>query len=82
MRKPFNLPSIEEYLTATYNDMVAYQNERQLFLNKIPTLTLGLEKTLAQIKIGDLERKIKECGKILEKYKPEIREIKLKQLGI
>ena len=82
MRKPFNLPSIEEYLTATYNDMVAYQNERQLFLNKIPTLTLGLEKTLAQIKIGDLERKIKECGEILEKYKPEIREIKLKQLGI
>lgn len=82
MSKPFNLPSIEEYLVATYNDMVAYQNERQLFLNKIPTLTLSLEKTLTQIKIGDLERKIKECGKILEKYKPEIREIKLKQLGI
>ena len=82
MSKPFNLPSIEELVAATYNDMVAYQNERQLFLNKIPTLTLGLEKTLAQIKIGDLERKIKECGEILEKYKPEIREIKLKQLGI
>jgi hypothetical protein len=78
MRKPFNL---EELVANAYNYKVVYQNERQLFLNKIPTL-IGLEKKLTQIKIEDLERKIKEYDKILDKYKQEIREIKLNKLGI
>ena len=34
------------------------------------------------MKSEDLKRKIRECSEVLEKYKTEIRDEKLNQLGI
>lgn len=79
--RPFNLPSINELVLSTYNHLIAYQREYEELELKIPTLE-AFERTLTIIRSNTLKKEIYECKKILEKYKPEIREEKLKQLGI
>lgn len=81
MRKPFNLPTISELALAHHNDMIRYAEEREELLTIIPTLD-GLHKKLTIMKSEDLKRKIRECSEVLEKYKTEIRDEKLNQLGI
>lgn len=81
MKNPFNLPSISELALAHHNDMIRYAEERQELLTKIPTLD-GLHKTLTIMKSEDLKRKIREYSEVLERYKTEIRDEKLKKLGI
>jgi hypothetical protein len=73
MKKPFNLPSITELAIATHNDMLMYQKDLDV-----------LESTVSvyDFRVLELRRKINDCVAWLEKYKPEIREEKLKQLGI
>ena len=81
MRKPFNLPTISELALVHHNDMIRYAEEREELLAIIPTLD-GLHKKLTIMKSEDLKRKIRECSEVLEKYKTEIRDEKLNQLGI
>ncbi len=81
MRKHFNLPTITELVGAHHNDMIRYKKEREELLAIIPTLD-GLHKTLTIMKSEDLKRKIREYGEVLEKFKSEIRDEKLNQLGI
>lgn len=78
MRKPFNLPSISELAVAHHNDMIRYTEEREELLIIIPTLD-GLHKNITIIKSEDLKRKIRECSELLERYKTEIRDEKLKK---
>jgi DNA-binding transcriptional regulator YhcF (GntR family) len=79
--RPFNLPSINELALSTYNHLIAYQKEYEELELKIPTLQ-GFERTLTIIRSNTLKIEIYECKKILERYIPEIRDEKLKQLGI
>lgn len=74
MKRPFNLPSIAELAIAYHNDILIYQKELD---------ELEAKQSVYDIfRCEELKRKIKECEAILEKYKPEIREEKLNQLGI
>ncbi len=77
----FKVPTIKELVTSCHNDMIAYQKEYKDLLTLIPTLD-GLRKKLTIMRSEDLKRKIEECSELLEKYKSDIREEKLNQLGI
>lgn len=73
MKRPFNLPSIAELAIAYHNDILMYQKD----LDVLETIVNQYD-----FRLLELRRKIKHCEDMLEKYKPEIREEKLKQLGI
>ena len=73
MKRPFNLPSIAELAIAYHNDMLMYQKD----VDVLETIVNQYD-----FRLLELRRKIKHCEDMLEKYKPEIREEKLKQLGI
>lgn len=75
MNRPFNLPSIAELAIATHNDMLMYRKE-------LDHLEATNQSVYDIFRCEELRRKIKDCATLLEKYKPEIREDKLKQLGI
>lgn len=77
----FKVPTIKELVKSCHNDMIAYQKEYKDLLTLIPTLD-GLHKKLTIMRSEDLKRKIKECSELIEKYKSDIREEKLNQLGI
>lgn len=76
MKKPFNLPSIAELAIAYHNDMLMYQKQ----LDELEAI--NSYSVYDKFKCDELKRKINECSIILDKYKPEIREEKLKQLGL
>jgi hypothetical protein len=73
MKKPFKLPSISELAIAQHNDMLMYQKQ----LEEVEAIVNQYD-----FRALELRRKIKECAAMLERYKPEIREEKLNQLGI
>jgi hypothetical protein len=76
MRKPFNLPTITELAVAYHNDMLMYQKE-------LDQLEANANQSVYDIfRCEELRRKVKDCEVTLEKYKTEIREDKLNQLGI
>ena len=75
MKRPFNLPSIAELAIAYHNDMLMYQKE-------LDRLEATKQSVYDIFRCEELKRKIKECATTLEKYKTEIREEKLKQLGL
>ena len=75
MKKPFNLPSIAELAIAYHNDMLMYQKE-------LDQLEATKQSVYDIFRCEELRRKVKDCECFLEKYKTEIREEKLKQLGI
>ena len=76
MKRPFNLPSITELAIAYHNNMLMYQKE----LEELEAI--NSYSVYDKFKFDELRTKIKECATWLEKYKPEIREEKLNQLGI
>lgn len=76
MKKPFNLPSIAELAIATHNDMLMYQKQ----LDEIEAI--ANQSVYDIFRCEELRRKVKDCVTTLDKYKPEIREEKLKQLGL
>jgi len=76
MKRPFNLPSIAELAIAQYNDMLMYQKQ----LEELEAI--NSYSVYDKFKCDELRTKIKQCAAMLEKYKPEIREEKLNQLGI
>ena len=76
MKKPFNLPSIAELAIATHNDMLMYQKQ----LDELEAI--ANQSVYDIFRCEELRRKVKDCATILDKYKPEIREEKLKQLGL
>jgi hypothetical protein len=75
MKKPFNLPSIAELAIAYHNDILMYQKE-------LDRLEATKQSVYDIFRCEELRRKIKHCEDMLEKYKPEIREEKLNELGI
>lgn len=68
--------SIAELVPATHNDMLMYQKQ----LDELEVI--NSYSVYAKFKHDELRRKIRDCFWLLERYKPEIREEKLKQLGI
>ena len=76
MKRPFNLPSIAELAIAYHNDMLLYQKQ----LEELEAI--ANQSVYDLFKCEELRRKINDCVVMLDKYKPEIREEKLKQLGI
>ncbi len=76
MKRPFNLPSITELAIAYHNDMLMYQKQ----LEELEAI--NSYSVYDKFKCDELRRKINDCVAALEKYKPEIREEKLKQLGL
>ena len=76
MKRPFNLPSIAELAIAYHNDMLMYQKQ----LDELEAI--NSYSVYDKFKCDELRRKINDCVTTLEKYRPEIREEKLKQLGL
>ena len=76
MKRPFNLPSIAELAIAYHNDMLMYQKD----LDELEAI--NSYSVYDKFKCDELKRKIKDCATTLDKYKTEIREEKLKQLGL
>lgn len=76
MKRPFNLPSIAELAIAYHNDMLMYQKQ----LDELEAI--NSYSVYDKFKCDELKRKIKDCATTLDKYKTEIREEKLKKLGI
>jgi hypothetical protein len=76
MNKPFKLPSISELAMAQHNDMLMYQKQ-------LEELEAIANRSIYDVfKLQELRRKIKDCAFMLERYKPDIREEKLKKLGL
>lgn len=75
MSKPFNIPTITELAVAQYNDMLLYQK-------KLNELDVNDKSSYGLFKREELERKVRESEFFLSRYKREIREEKLKRLGL
>lgn len=72
----FNLPTIGELATAQYNDMLMYQRQLDELNSSNDQSVYGLFKR------EELERKVKDAQFMSSKYKQEIREEKIKRLGL
>lgn len=82
LKKPLNLPTLEELAIAQYNDIFIYQ--RQLDeLNVSNDLNASNDQSVYGLfKREELERKVKEAKFMSSRYKQQIREEKLKRLGL
>ena len=74
--KPFNLPTIAELAIAQYNDMLMYKRQLDELNSSNDQSVYGLFKR------EELERKVREAQFMSSRYKQEIREEKLKRLGL
>ena len=71
-----NLPTIEELAIAQYNDIFIYQRQLDELNASNDQSVYGLFKR------EELERKVKEAQFMSSRYKQQIREEKLKKLGL
>ena len=72
----FNLPTIDELAVAHYNDMLMYQRQLDELNSSNDQSVYGLFKR------EELERKVKDAQFMSSRYKQEIREEKIKRLGL
>ena len=72
----FNLPTIDELAIAQYNDMLMYQRQLDELNSSNDQSVYGLFKR------EELERKVKDAQFMSSRYKQEIREEKIKRLGL
>ena len=75
-QKPFKLPTIDELAIAQYNDMLMYQRQLDELNASNDQSVYGLFRR------EELERKVRDAQFLSSRYKQQIREEKLKKLGL